>query len=294
MLGVVIFCHSRPELTKESLESFFYATGHSEWKLIVVQHLGHTEMSRVLEQYCEKIDRLFTFDSISDHYLANINYSRIKGYEIAFDELKCEFVLGLEEDTSIAKDALLFLKAIFFRYRKRGDFRGVNLISYLKSDPDLLHTYSMRRFGLSGQAGAIPRKTWKRIDREKIKRLKASQEWASFIEPMMKSGFVIFSNQSRALDKGWGGTSDPESTSNHPHFVKLRQSWVSKHSCSAPFSLVNLPGDVWRGDAVPYRRIENVYYVLRKRIILRRIYRFMRFIGFPNVRELVKTGEEKN
>jgi hypothetical protein len=223
---VVIFCHSRAELLETAIQSFVSAKDSENWSLLVIQQVGHSDVSAVLQKYSAEIDYLHTFSPVSDHYLANINHSRITGWELAFRDFDSNFVIGIEEDTSIACDLLVFSRFIFEKYCKHPRFRGINYTSFLDLDPELLHTYSLRRFGLSGQCGGLPRKTWERFNLSTLHALGSDEEWASHIEPIMKAGFTVFSNQSRALDQGWGGTSNPNSQPMDEYFLRHKKSWV--------------------------------------------------------------------
>lgn len=284
---VVIFCNSRAELLETAIRSFVSATNSENWKLVVVQQVGCLEVDSVLEEYSEVIHCLYKFSPVSDHYLANINHSRLTGWEIAFDTFESNFVIGVEEDTSIARDSLIFTKFIFDEYGQHRNFRGINYTSFLEKNPELLHTYTLRRFGLSGQCGGLPRRTWEKFDRECLRDLGSSQEWASHIEPIMKTGFTIFPNQSRAIDKGWGGTSNPDSQPTDEYFIRHAQSWVGDHSCQNVFSRTEGWAEVWRVDAILYKPRHNIYFALREKLFLQKVYGILRRLGFPNLKSII-------
>ncbi len=284
---VVIFCHSRAELLETAIQSFMAAEESENWSLVVIQQIGHREVDSVLEKYSAAIDFLHTFSPVSDHYLANINHSRLTGWEIAFTNLESNFVIGVEEDTSIAGDLLIFSRLIFREYGAHPRFRGVNYTSFYGLDQDLLHTYTLRRFGLSGQCGGLPRNTWKKFNLASLRSLGSAEEWASHIEPIMKTGFTVFPNQSRALDKGWGGTSNPSGQSTDDYFLRHKQSWVGDHACQENFSRFDMKEDIWRKDAILYKPFHNVYFSLRDYRSLQHIYNVLRKIGFPNLKALI-------
>jgi len=87
----------------------------------VIQQIGHPEVDSVLQKYITVIDCLHTFSPVSDHYLANINHSRLTGWEIAFTNLNSDFVIGIEEDTSIARDSLIFRNLSFLNMPQTQD-----------------------------------------------------------------------------------------------------------------------------------------------------------------------------
>ena len=284
---VVIFCHSRASLLETAIQSFIAAEDSENWSLVVVQQLGYQEVDLILQKYSEEIDYLHTFSPISDHYLANINHSRLTGWEIAFTNFCSSFVIGIEEDTSIAGDLLIFSNFIFRKYGTHPRFRGINYTSFYSFNQDLLHTYTLRRFGLSGQCGGLPRNTWKKFNLASLRKLGSEEEWASHIEPLMKTGFTVFPNQSRALDQGWGGTSNPSSTSTEDYFIRHKQSWVGSHACQENFIRFDLREEIWRNDAILYNPWHNLYFSFRKYKSIQNIYHLLRKIGFPNIKTMI-------
>lgn len=284
---VVIFCHSRAELLETAIRSFIAAEDSENWSLVVIQQIGYREVDFVLQKYSAVIDILHTFSPVSDHYLANINHSRLTGWEIAFTNLDSSFVIGIEEDTSIARDLLVFSRLIYRKYSSHSRFRGINYTSFYSFDQDLLHTYTLRRFGLSGQCGGLPKSTWEKFNLASLRRLGSNEEWASHIEPIMKTGFAVFPNQSRALDQGWGGTSNPNGKSTDDYFIRHKQSWVGNHACQENFLRFDLREDIWRRDAILYNPWHNPYFSLRESKLLQHIYHALRKIGFPNIKALI-------
>lgn len=281
---VVIFCHSRAKLLETAIRSFIAAEDSENWALVVIQQKGHNQVDAILQKYSAKIDYLHTFLPVSDHYLANINHSRLIGWEFAFTHLKSNFVIGIEEDTSIARDSLIFSRFIYQQYCSHPRFRGINYTSFYDLNQDLLHTYTLRRFGLSGQCGGLPRNTWEKFNLASLRGLGSDQEWASHIEPIMKTGFTVFPNQSRALDQGWGGTSNPSGKSTDEYFLRHKKSWVGNHACKENFSRFDIRENIWRKDAILYNPVHNLYFSLRENKFLQRIYHVLRKIGFPNLR----------
>jgi hypothetical protein len=288
---VVIFCHSRAELVETAIRSFVNAQDSENWTLVIVQQLGHSEVDSVLQKYSSEIDYLHTFLPVSNHYLANINHSRLLGWEFSFTNLKANFVIGIEEDTSIARDLLVFSKFVFEKYGDHPKFRGINYISFLGLDSKLLHTYTVRRFGLSGQCGGLPARTWKKFNLAHLRALGSKEEWASHIEPIMKSGFTVFSNQSRALDQGWGGTSNPKSVPADEYYIRQQSSWVGEHSCEELFSRLDGQEDIWRKDAILYSAWHNFYFSFRANRALQICYKVLRKLGFPNLKSLILGGD---
>jgi hypothetical protein len=279
----VIFTHSRATLLEESIVSFLEAIGSESWSLLIVQQAGSLEINQILKKYEQKITLLMRFNDIGKGVLGNINYSRLLGTSIAFDQFSAELVLGIEEDTKISKDSLVFIEQMQLRYGFNSRFRGVNLCSRLPLNPDLMNTYSILRFGLSGQAGAINLKTWQRINLHNLLKDIGEEEWASRIEPIMKTGFVIHPNNSRLFDQGWGGYSSAELGPDSESFVTQHASWVGDYlPTEKSYVRQDMPG-VWRHDAIFYRPWHNIYFDLRPKKAARFFYKFWKFIRLPKI-----------
>lgn len=277
----VIFTHSRANLLEQSIENFLGAEEKNGWSLVVVQQAGSPEIDRVLKDFEKEIGLLVRFNDIGKGVLGNINYSRLMGSSIAFDLLGSQIVLGIEEDTKISKDALFFIEQMQKKYGKKKRFRGVNLCSLLPLDDDLKSSYSILRFGLSGQAGAINRKTWEKFDLDSLLRNIGEEEWASRIEPIMKTGFIIHPNNSRLYDQGWGGYSSSALNSSSQSFITQHASWVGNYVPEGKDYLHKDMTGVWRSDAIPYKSWHNFYFDFRRKLWARKLFKVWKLFKLP-------------
>ncbi len=280
---VVIFTHARAELLEQSLTNFSVAKDRENWLLIVVQQAGSKSIDRILKKYESDITLTIKFVDIGFGVLGNINYSRLLGTSIAFNQFKANLVLGIEEDTKISKDSLQFIGAIYKKYRLRPDFRGVNLCSNLPYDSTLANSFSTLRFGLSGQAGAITLRTWKKMKLSRLLRNIGEEEWASRMEPIMKTGFVVHPNNSRLFDQGWGGFSSGKLDSSSEGFILQHKSWVGEYIPNSHDYVKENKKGVWRQDAIVYKFWQNPYFSLRRFSSARLLYKFWKFLRLPKI-----------
>lgn len=278
---VVIFTHARANLLEQSIQNFLTAEEKDGWSLVIVQQAGSSEIDRVLGDFESEIDLLVRFSDIGQGVLGNINYSRLIGTSMAFDLLGAQVVLGVEEDTKISKDALVFIQKMQIKYGKRKRFRGVNLCSLLPLDDNLKNSYSILRFGLSGQAGAINKNTWRRFDLAFLLRNIGAEEWASRIEPIMKTGFTIHPNNSRLYDQGWGGYSSAALDSSSHSFLTQHASWVGDYVPEGKNYLHKNMTGVWRSDAIPYKPWHNFYFDFRRKLWARKLYKVWKLFKLP-------------
>ena len=225
--GIVIFAYSRGELLNDCIISVLNARSSENWKKIVVYQRGFSEVEKIVDKYADKFDTVIKINKQFEEALANINYNRFAGTFYCFDVIKCEYVLGIEEDTIVSYDALSFIDEIYTRYSKSRAFRGINLGSHQPVSSENQSTYSLLRFGLQGQGGVLTRNTWSKLFSDKLYIDISKEGWDSKFEYFIKSGFMVTPNASRILDRGWGGThapSDPKS----PYFERMSKSWVGK------------------------------------------------------------------
>jgi len=269
--SIVIFAYSRKELLEQSIQSVLNATSSAEWNKILVLQEGFPEVFELVLEHKQYFDSILFTKPKRKTTLGNINDNRILGTSIGFTHFNSQCVLGIEEDTKIAKDSLDFIAEMCKRYGHRRAFRGINLGSIEQQSEITKSSYSLLRYGLHGQAGAITRNTWMKLDLERLYRNIETEGWDSVFEFTLKTGFMVTPNASRSLDRGWAGTHSPTDP-NHPHYVKMEKSWIAEYSGS-PSSYIH--ADLlhsWRKDAVIFKKINSLPYHLIATKIGRKIY----------------------
>lgn len=280
--SIVIFAFSRAELLRECISSTINAEGSAGWNKILVHQLGHRDVEDVVSEFSSTFDLIIRLKKQKKDTLGNINFNRVMGMTVGFNLFESEVVLGIEEDTVISSDALLFVNEMFQLYQFDRAFRGINLGSLELKTEKNTNTYSLLRYGLHGQAGALTRQTWRKIRLKDLLENISDEGWDSRIEYYLKSGFMVTPNSSRLLDRGWNGTHAP-SDSMHPYFEKQRLSWIGNESSSQKNFQRNDQKHSWRQDAINYKRRHSIFYILRATSFGYAIFQGWKKLKFPKI-----------
>jgi hypothetical protein len=280
--GVAIFAHSRDKLLDDCINSVLNAKGSENWKKILIYQKGFSEVEKIVEKYANQFDILIKLNKQFESSLANINYNRITGTFYCFNVMKCEYMLGIEEDTVISNDALRFIDKMFDRYGKKRAFRGINLGSHQPKSIQNQNTYSFLRFGLQGQGGVITRKTWHKLFTKNLFENMVNEGWDSKFEHYIKSGYMVTPNASRILDRGWGGTHAPANASS-PYFERMSKSWVGNIELNPENYEKKNETHIWRKDAIIYSKKDSIFFYLRRNPIFASIYKTMRKFHLPRM-----------
>lgn len=256
---VFILANSRAELLEDCINSVLNAYESSSWKKVIILQLGYPDVEQVVNDYSLHFDIVLKINKQYEKTLANINLNRIIGTSICFDSLASDVVLGIEEDTMISYDALYFVNQMCRKFKTSKSFRGVNLGSFESNSLENRYSYSLLRYGLHGQAGALTRETWNHFNLRELQKDICTIGWDSKIESYLKTGFLVTPNASRLLDRGFGGTHQSKDP-NSSYFANQRISWVG----SAPIPIQDFVrkeiNHSWRKDARNFKRHESVIY----------------------------------
>ena len=264
--AIAVFAHSRKGLLKDCIMSILGAHGNEDWLKVLVCQTGHTDVASVVREYEDEFDLVMRLKPQHKTALANINQNRLIGTSICFDLLGSDIVLGIEEDTMIAYDALKFIDQVFLRYQSKIGFRGINLGSHEPRTTENINTYSLLRFGLHGQAGVITSKTWRNLSIKKIRKNITTEGYDSWMEYYLKSGFMVTPNASRLKDIGWNGTHAPKDP-NDKYYKESEASWVGAEDLGLfGYSLKNSRHD-WRDDIRRYRWFSTPWYIFKYTLI---------------------------
>lgn len=261
--AIFLSTFDRVELLENCIKSVITAKDRDKYIFFIIQQGSNIKTTEVIGRYIDQIDHIY---KVQDEYktpLQNINYNRVKGYEIAFDELKCEYAIAIEDDTQIASDTLVFVDTMMAKFSHERNFGCVNLLSLGKSNEDI-EGYSLFRSPLIGQGSAISLKLWATFVRNDIKMRIDTEPFDGAVEDLVKCKFSIFPNRSRILDQGWEGT---HSTSkNDPYFDSIAQSWIGNVPTRGTYHHIQRDLNL-RMDWVPYKKSKNMYYLVRKIVL---------------------------
>ena len=281
--SIVIFSYARADLLRDCIQSVLAAKDSKSWRKVLIWQEGHADVYKVVEEFRAFFDLVVFAKPQHSTPLGNINQNRIIGTALCFETLAADYVLGIEEDSMIGFDSLVFIDEMVSKFNRNRAFRGVNLGSLEKVPPSAFGDYSLIRFGLHGQGGVLTRKTWKKIDTKKLLQNISAEGWDSRIEYVTKSGFMVTPNASRLLDRGWVGTHAP-TDSDHPYFSKMRESWIGADSFETPEYRQYDIRHTWRKDAVIFKVRDSIPFLLRNTLIGYKLYKSWRFLKLPRLR----------
>lgn len=260
-IAIVVTTFCRPEILDKCLASIINANTEQQFPIVIIWQVGDLETSDVLAKYEDNIDHLIKIRSLGKTPLENINMNRILGTHFAFNYLKCEFVIGIEEDSMISSDALDFCNNVWHRYRGNRKFRGINLGSFELPSIAAEKDYSLIRYGTNGQAGGISKRVWSNYNFHQMMKNASAIAFDSMLENYMKTGFVVTPNRSRYVNFGWDGTHAPKDKEDS-FYKRIEASWLSSPSdLSSDYKLRNITHS-WREDAIIYRKIMNFKYIV--------------------------------
>jgi len=257
--AVLILTHSRAELLDELIASIESQVPNQNLPLIVVQQTGSNDVAKVINKWKHKITFLIETDGSANTVADNIGRNRLAGYSTAFDSLGADWVLAVEDDILLATDALNFTEFVMNKFYKDKNFRGINLGSRLPKSDLGKNSYCKTRFGVYGQGAVLPVTSWNRMRKWRILDKCRSGHWDAGMESFMKTGFSIAPNNSRYLDRGWGGT-HASSNQNDPYFIDLEESFVGLYASDNNFYFQRDLGYFWRSDLRKYLALENFIF----------------------------------
>jgi len=272
--AIVVFCHSRAELLDKCLFSLTKASGINFWNINLVHQQEYASVEKVIRKHRSFINNLIVTKPNFEFPLGNINYNRIVGTKFGFEILGVEYLLGVEEDNVLSVDSLDFIDYIYTKYEHDSDFRGINLSSIEHGKSISKSTFSLLRSGLHGSAGVLTSRSWDSIRQRKLLEFDLADEksaWDAKIEFYLKSGFMVTPNLSRNLDLGYGGTFAPKDK-NDPYFYGIQKSWyrgISKQKIN--YKHVQIVHHI-RNDAVAYRKVHQIFYLLRRNDLMYKIF----------------------
>lgn len=259
---ITVNAYRRVDPLRYCLESIQSARSRAHFTLLVVVQGSQRDVAGVLDERIGDIDVMRRIPSTEGAGpLFNLNTARMRAWSVAFDELAAPWVLSLEDDVVLSGDALEFAGHLIARYGHLRSFRGVNLGSRTGFHPDLVSAYSRRRFGIVGQAAALPKRTWKGIQSAVSGVDLGGDGLDGFVEAYFKTGFTVFPIASRYVDRGWLDATHMPNDSSDPYYRELESSFVGTHAAqNAP--LETKFGPSWRTDCIRYVKRDTPRYLL--------------------------------
>lgn len=277
--SIVIFAHARRQLLDDCIKSILNAKGSENWKKVIVWQKGDNEVYKIIEKYQSYFDLIVVLTPQQPTPLGKINQSRLIGTTICFETLNSDYVLGIEDDTLISFDSLIFIDEMYMRYKSNKFFRGVNLGSLESKKTSKLGDYSLLRYGLHGQAGVITRNTWAKLNKKDLLRDICYEGWDARFEIVTKNGFMVTPNLSRALDLGWQDPTHAPSNQDNSHYREMKLSWVGLDQFELPEYVHNQIIHSWRADAIKFKKYQSVLFLIRKFKTVKKTLKLLRNLG---------------
>lgn len=272
---ILIISNSRHKIVSRCIKSVFDLENSEMWKKIHIHQIGHALTTKQFYKFQKNFDINILSEPKYSTNLSNINYNRLLGYRIAFDLLGADNVFGIEEDTVIAKDALVFTDFILNKYSKDSRFRGINFGSGEIDVSEYKNSYSLLRFGIQGQASLLTRNTWAKMPMSKLLNYESGEGWDSPIEFILKTGFMVTPNSSRILDYGWdSGTHAPKNKKDY-YYMNMNKSFFKSRSRTNNYYQHNQIKHNSRLDSIEYLAKDNWIFDLRSRL---NIYYFTKML----------------
>lgn len=187
--GVVIICHRRTEHLKRVLDSLTKAQGIETWEVTFVAQNPTSEVMEIISSFSSTSSTILIQDLDSSQVTVRgaINRNLFAGLYDNFLLKKKDYVVVIEDDVLISPDFLTFVEIMVRKFGHESAFRGVNgLSSY--TGPRLVGDYA--RFSQGFMWG------WATTSSNFRKLLRfwngnEDAHWDHYIEPYLRTGFVI-------------------------------------------------------------------------------------------------------
>ena len=222
---VVLATYSRPELLKQCLESIYSADLSSSIRKVIIVQGNNPEVLKLVQSFADYNTTVIPSNP-NGTPLQCINANYWMGFEFAFKKLRSEWVLCLEEDSVISKNAYSFISQIHSTNLGRLFYRGINLGS-LETGPGLAGTYSLLRMGFNGNAGVLTRKTWKSLISLKMENELTKYPFDGATRYLWRTGYVVAPNLSMYMNYGWIKGTHVTADVDKTFFIQLEESWNS-------------------------------------------------------------------
>lgn len=262
--AIVCITYKRANLLQSCLSSLEAARDFHEFDLYVVQQGDFKDVSTVIAKHANSIKTHIKVKADEGEVERNINFNRIVGFEFAFDAGH-NFVLGVEEDVEITSDSLSFILEVL-RHEYSSKFKGINLGSMEDPQAGLEDSYSLLRYGIHGPAGGVTKSTWEKAKMNLCLEGEGIVPWDSWLEPHLKTGFMVTPNISRYKDNGIGGT-HTSADSNSNYFKKLREGFDHIQSSPADtFKRIEIKHN-WREDCKNFDYKDQLYSIIYRYLV---------------------------
>lgn len=224
--SIIVICHRRTSHLERVLGALASCTSIESFHVVFVVQDPIKPVLQIIREFPYSHSILTTDCSLSRSTAQSINGNVFAGLEHCFNKLHSEFVIVLEDDIVLSKDALKFYEFAINSQSMFSGFRGVNGFSEMVAPVGASKSFVRVSHGL-GWGWAITEKTYSIL--RKFWTGKEDNHWDFIIEPYVRTGFVVNPIQSRVLNIGFD-----ESATHTSGDSVLGESIQSSFSSNAP------------------------------------------------------------
>lgn len=177
---------------------------YNSYEVVVVIQSGNPAVRGIIESMLLNPKIISTQYELGSSARKCINSNMFTGLMYCFRELQSDFVVVIEDDILIATDFLVFCEKMFHTHADDSRFRAVNGFSNIapsRFEKMIEHGYVRSNYGV-GWGWAISRDTFERV--KLLWNGDEDEHWDSYIEPVMRTGYVVNPILSRTLNIGFG------------------------------------------------------------------------------------------
>lgn len=277
--ALLVLTHSRASLLSELFQSIKNLENPNNVPILVVQQSGFNDVTEEIKTNESLIKVSVKVVGDAKTIAENISQNRLAGYSLAFNALGVDWVLAVEDDVVLSRDALNFAQHICDRFSRNKNFRGVNLGSRLELSDAGINSFSKTRFGVLGQGSVITSHTWKNLIKYGVIDTARNTHWDSAMESYIKTGFMVVPNNSRYLDRGHNGT-HMDSNLDAKYFQDLEKSFVGLQKIESKNYYEADLNYWWRDDLKKYNSVSNLKFWL--------VFLLLHFKLFSGLKRIIK------
>jgi hypothetical protein len=259
-LAVSIITYRRSHLLDLCLQSLTLAMSKKKYPIYILIQDADPEDMAILKKHKDLITEITHVNKNGKNVEELINNNRISAWEIPLIGRGHQYVICLEDDVEVSPDIFEFTEEVLAHNSKTKNFWGINYGSFEK--PDGLGTYSKLNYGIHGPASLVGLESIKKFKLNKLKKFGGAIPWDAWVEPLVKTGFMVTSNVSRYRDNGNRGT-HASLQNDSRYFQKLNESFVYGLTEHATNYFNRDIEHQWRADCSIYKKKGTIKRYLR-------------------------------
>ncbi len=199
--SVIVLCHKRISHLGKVLESLDACEGIEHAKLVFVAHESPQQVFDLIESFKYREKVILKVEDI--HFSTPkqaINHNLFLGLKYGFDFNESEFCIVIEDDVVLAPDTIHFMNSCLSKFGNQKRFRGINSFSLNSPEDSDKGDVVKINYGL-GWGWCLNRRNYLNL----LKFWTGSEEnhWDYFIEPYVRTGFLVSPIYSRSRNIGF-------------------------------------------------------------------------------------------